>query len=409
MPRGHGGRNGRSAGRGNDIFRGTFRNLPPVPEPFKNLINAVPVRSAAAHLARAWPAFDAPRFITLATHELDALEMKARAMQIADALEATLPAEFPHAADVIEASLALPEAGDAMAGLSSDDRGLKGWILWPVGEYVARQGLAHPERALRVLHALTQRFTAEFAIRPFLVAHPELVLRTLAEWVRDPSPHVRRLVSEGSRPRLPWGLQLKTLIADPSPTLPLLRALQDDESEYVRRSVANHLNDIAKDHPALVAEWLETHLSGASAERRALLRHASRTLIKKGDARVLRAWGVGERFTGDVTVRVSPARVKVGESVTLTVVLAARGKRAKTTQRLAIDYVMHYVKANGGTSPKVFKGWEIELVPGDERTLAKRHSMRPVTTRRYYPGVHRIEVQVNGVSVGSGEFRLGVP
>src|SRR5439155_5352418 len=133
------------------------------------------------------------------------------------------------------------------------------------------------------------------AIRPFIVRHPALAFATLARWTTDPSPQVRRLVSEGSRPRLPWGLQLKSLIADPSPTLPLLEALMDDESEFVRRSVANHLNDIAKDHPALVAEWIETHLPGASAQRRALLRHASRTLIKRGDARILKAWGLGRK------------------------------------------------------------------------------------------------------------------
>ncbi len=115
-----------------------------------------------------------------------------------------------------------------------------------------------------MLHAITQRFTAEWAIRPFIVAHPALCFATLERWVDDPSVHVRRLVSEGSRPRLPWGLQLKSLIADPTPTLPLLEALQDDASEYVRRSVANHLNDIAKDHPQLIAQWLERHLPGAS-------------------------------------------------------------------------------------------------------------------------------------------------
>ena len=127
---------------------------------------------------------------------------------------------------------------------------------------------AAPERGLAALQAMTQRLTAEFAIRPFIVRHPALVFETLAHWTRDRSAHVRRLCSEGSRPRLPWGLRLNALIDDPSPTLPILAALQDDPSEYVRRSVANHLNDIAKDHPALVAGWLATHLPGASAERR---------------------------------------------------------------------------------------------------------------------------------------------
>jgi 3-methyladenine DNA glycosylase AlkC len=374
-------------------------------EPFKNFINAALVRSAAAHLERAWPAFDRARFTRLAVEGLDALEMKGRALHICAAMEVTLPADFSHAARVLEGALAPPDEGGEPSALGASDAGLRGWILWPAGEFVARRGMAHPERALQTLHAITQRFTAEFAIRPFLVAHPELTFGMLARWVHDPSAHVRRLVSEGSRPRLPWGVQLKALIADPSPTLPLLRALQDDRSEYVRRSVANHLNDIAKDHPALVAEWLETHLPGASAERRGLLRHASRTLIKRGDARILRAWGLGRAFAGTASLAISPRRVAVGEAVALTLELHSTARRS---QKLAIDYVVHHVKANGTTSPKVFKGWVVDLAPHETRTLTKRHSMKPVTTRRYHAGAHAIDISINGKVVASATFTLSL-
>lgn len=373
-------------------------------EPFKHLINGPLIESAAAHLARVWPAFDAPRFVALATQHLDALELKARALQITDALSATLPAEFDAAADVLEAALGPAEAGEQMADLQITEGGLAGWVLWSAGEFVAQRGLQHPERALRTLHAITQRFTAEFAIRPFLITHEALTLRALAEWVHDPSVHVRRLVSEGSRPRLPWGVQLKAFVADPSPTLPLLRALQDDPSEYVRRSVANHLNDIAKDHPAIVAEWVETYLPSADAPRRALLRHASRTLIKRGDARVLHAWGIGDRFAGEMSLVLSPAVVSVGDTVVLT--LELRAPTNGSPQTLAIDYAVHHVKADGRTSPKVFKGWTCTLAPGESRTLVKRHSMRAVTTRRYYAGEHRVSVQVNGTTVADAAFLL---
>jgi 3-methyladenine DNA glycosylase AlkC len=234
-----------------------------MPEPFKNLLNENVVRDIGERLSRAGPGFERRRFERLAVDGLDALEMKARAMQIASALEATLPADFDAAAGRLEA---------AIAG------GLAGWALWPVGELVARRGLATPERGLAVLHALTQRFTAEWAIRPFIVQHPALAFETLQRWTADPSEHVRRLVSEGSRPRLPWGLQLKSLIADPSPTLPLLEALLDDPSEYVRRSVANHLNDIAKDHPHRLADWLERHLPHATVQSTSLHPHERRRL-----------------------------------------------------------------------------------------------------------------------------------
>ncbi len=373
-------------------------------EPFKTYLHADSVAAAGRHLNRVWPEFDRRRFELMAGQGLDALELKQRAMQIAAALRATLPQDFEHAAAVIEASLAPPLPDHEGVSQQRDDAaGLSGWVIWSFGEYVARAGQAQPARALEVLHALTQRFTAEWAIRPFIVSHPQLSFATLQRWVHDPSVHVRRLVSEGSRPRLPWGLQLKGLIADPSPTLPLLEALQDDASPYVRRSVANHLNDIAKDHPGLIALWLDRHLPGASVERTALLRHACRTLIKQGDAPVLRAWGLGRRLKGEVSLRVAPRRVRLGGDLAIDVQLASTARRP---QSLLIDYAVHHVKANGSTSPKVFKGWAIELAPGETRALSKRHALKPITTRRYFAGEHAVELFVNGASVAREAFHL---
>ena len=377
-----------------------------MPEAFKNLINPGTVREIGAQLARAWPAFDRKRFERLALNSLETLEFKARAQHVCNALEATLPSDFERAAAVLEKSLA--PVGTRRSTVAPDvatGAGLNGWAVWPLGEYVARRGLESPERALSALHALTQRFTAEWPVRTFIETHPELTFATLAAWARDPSEHVRRLASEGSRPRLPWGLQLKTLIADPSPTLPLLRALQDDESEYVRRSVANHLNDIAKDHPAIVAEWLEAHLPDASPQRRALLRHASRTLIKRGDARILKAWGLGQKLRGEAGLKVAPKRVAIGDSIELAVALKSNTRKA---QKLVIDYAVHHVKANGATSAKVFKGWVLELDAGEERLLRKRHSLKLITTRRYHAGRHVLDLLVNGEKVASAAFELEI-
>jgi 3-methyladenine DNA glycosylase AlkC len=374
-----------------------------MPEPFKNLINAGTVDAAARHLALHCASFDARRFRTLATRGLEALEFKARAQHVCAALEATLPEDFAHACEVIEAALAPVRGDEPLGEFHGLDGGLAGWVVWPLTEYVARRGLETPERALDALHALTQRFSAEWAIRPFIEQHPALAFRTLAQWARDPSPHVRRLVSEGSRPRLPWGLQLKTLIADPAPTLPLLEALQDDPSEYVRRSVANHLNDIAKDHPALVAQWLERHLPDAPAARRTLLKHASRTLIKRGDVRVLKAWGLGRPLAGAAALRVAPRRIVLGEAITLELVLQSNARR---TQKLVIDYAVHHVKASGATSAKVFKGWTIDLAPGATLTLTKRHALRPITTRTYHAGRHEVDVRINGAVCAQAFFDL---
>jgi 3-methyladenine DNA glycosylase AlkC len=374
-------------------------------EPFKNLINAQTVRDAGRHLERAWPAFARSRFETLALSGLDALEFKARALHLCAALEATLPQDFARATDVIEASLA-PADGDDVVTPRTNHAGLAGWVVWPLAEYVARRGLASPQRALQALHALTQRLTAEWAIRPFIEQHPALTFATLARWTRDPSAHVRRLVSEGSRPRLPWGMRLNALVADPTPTLPLLLALQDDPSDYVRRSVANHLNDIAKDHPDLVAAWVESQLRDAPAARRALLRHASRTLIKQGHPRTLRAWGLARKLHGSACLTLSKRRVTVGDTLELRVALSST---SAARQPLAIDYVVHHVKANGTASPKVFKGWAVELAPREQRELRKSHSLRPVTTRRYHAGRHCVELRINGQTVAQAVFDLRVP
>jgi 3-methyladenine DNA glycosylase AlkC len=374
-------------------------------EPFKNLLNAPLVKAAGRRLHATWPGFDRRVFERIALADLDALEMKARAMRIADALEAALPPSFDTACGVIEAALAPPielEGDSGERNLARD--GLAGWIVWPLGEFVARRGLDEPERALNALHALTQRLTAEFAIRPFIVRHPELTLSTLLHWAGDPSAHVRRLASEGSRPRLPWGLRLQSLIADPTPTLPILAALQDDASKYVRRSVANHLNDIAKDHPALVVDWVKRHLPDAHAQRRALLSHASRTLIKRGHAPMLALWGAGRAFEGSCRLSITPRRIVLGNSVTLTLTLHSTARRK--TQTLLIDYAVHHVKANGSTSPKVFKGWKLALAPREARTLTKQHSFKPVTTRRYLPGRHPVTVSINGAVVAEAALSL---
>jgi 3-methyladenine DNA glycosylase AlkC len=372
-------------------------------EPLKLRLDAALVRDAAHHLHRAWPGFDGVRFTALALDGLDVLELKPRARHIAAALDATLPADFAALADTLEACLAPATGDDSLP--ASGPAGLAGWIVWPLTEVIANRGQDHPQRALAALHALTQRWTAEWALRPFIERHPALTFDTLHRWTTDPSAHVRRLVSEGSRPRLPWGLQLRGLIADPTPTLPLLRALQDDPSDYVRRSVANHLNDIAKDHPGLVADWLAQHLPDAPAARVALLRHASRTLVKAGDARVLAAWGIGAPLRGEAALDVSPAGIALGESVRLEVRLRSTARHA---QRLVVDYAVHHVKADGRTAAKVFKGWVLELAPGEERRLAKQHAVRAITTRRYHAGRHVVALHVNGRALAEAAFDLRI-
>ena len=372
-------------------------------EPLKNLISPAVVDGIGQHLKRADRRFDRAAFAAAALPGLEALELKARVLQVARALASTLPADVDRALGLMEASLGPAGEGDDLSQLRTSDAGLAGWAVWPLTEAVVLVARQAPERGLAALHAMTQRLTAEFAIRPFLIDHPGIGFRILESWLGDRSAHVRRLVSEGSRPRLPWGLRLQQLVDDPSPTLPLLAALQDDPSEYVRRSVANHLNDIAKDHPDIVVGWLETHLPAATEARRALLRHASRGLVKQGHAPALMAWGLGQKLRGSAALALSAAHVKLGSDLGLQLKLRST---AAHPQRLAIDYAVHHVKANGTLSPKVFKGWVIELGPREERLLEKRHSLKPVTTRRYHAGAHVVDVRINGQVVAEGSFEL---
>lgn len=381
-------------------------------EPFKNFISPATVQHMAQHLGRTLPGFDAERFQALALHQQAELELKARILRIADALTATLPPDFGAACDAVEAALAPPLPLDAhgepvTAGSALHPDGLAGWSIWALGEWVARVGVpldaALWPRALACLHALTQRSTAEFAIRPFLQAHPDRVWPTLMRWSQDPSAHVRRLASEGSRPRLPWGLRLHALVSDPAPSLPLLEALQDDPSRYVRRSVANHLNDIARDHPPVVSGWLECHLPGAPEPRRQLLRHASRGLIKARHAPTLAVWGLGVPLQGQARFSLDTVQAAIGSSIGLRLHLVSQ---AGQPQALEIDYAVHHARPQGGHSVKVFKGWRCQLQPGAELRLDKRHSLREVTTRRLWPGAHRIELRINGQTVAEAGFEL---
>lgn len=374
-------------------------------EPFKELFSRALVEAMALHISRVWKGFDAPAFTGAALKDFKSLELKARANQIAAALAATLPKDAPRALAILTKALRpLDKSGQPLADPS---KGLAGWAIWPMGEYVARIGLEHPAESLAALRAFTIRSTSEFAIRPFLVAHQRKTLAILKTWAKDNNEHVRRLVSEGSRPRLPWGLRLKDFVRDPAPILPLLEALKDDPSEYVRRSVANSLNDIAKDHPDLVAGIAKRWLRGASKERARLVRHACRTLIKAGHEKTLAALGYNSKPAVQIAhfALTTPA-VNYGTHAAFVAELRSTGARP---QNIVLDYVVHHRKKSGETAPKVFKWKTLVLQPKQHLRLERRHAIRAITTRVYYPGRHRIELLINGRVTAGGDFDLKMP
>jgi len=324
------------------------------------------------------------------------LSLTGRGFQIAAALRKHLPAGYPQAVEVLLASTAQPHDHRASGGMAA-------FLYMPHLFFVARHGLDHFEESMRAQYALTQLFTAEFSIRAYLEKHPEATLARLREWTRDPSPHVRRLVSEGTRPRLPWAPRLRAFQKDPRPVIELLELLKDDPELYVRRSVANNLNDIGKDHPELLTTIAKRWLRGASEERRWIVNHALRSAVKRADPGALGALGYGTK--AEVSLRdrrVTPARPKIGGSVAVSFTLV--NTRAKA-QRIMVDLVVHFVKARG-SGAKTFKMKALTLAPGGQVTVSKKIGLKQLTTRKHYPGVHDVEALLNGRRVALGRFTL---
>lgn len=329
--------------------------------------------------------------------ELDALELKARTVLIAEKLRQFLPADYPKALRILLAIL------DEERGFEPISKA--GLRLMAIPCFIERYGLAHAEESLDAMPRVTRVSSCEFALRPLIAQEPKLTMARLRQWARDSDEHVRRLASEGSRPRLPWGAQLRELIADPSPTLALLERLKDDPSLYVRRSAANHLNDIGKDHPELLLARMEAWAEDASEERRWLINHALRTLVKCGDQRALAILGYGQAAVELRDLRLEPARLQFGRELEFGFSLRNLGDEP---QQLMIDFLMHFMKANGQTAPKVFKLKKMRLAGGERARISKRFAIRPISTRRYYPGPQRLEIQVNGRVLGAAEFELAM-
>jgi len=355
---------------------------------FKDELDRRLARALADELRRAWPDFPEPRFTRGIAAALEPLELLARADLLAERLAATLPAAFADGAAVLWRALESPT--------------FTGWMTLPCGAFVAKRGLDEPGVALPLLAGLTPRWSSEAPIRPFIERHPGLTYEYLRRWCTDGDEHVRRLVSEGTRPRLPWAPRLRDLVADPSPNIPLLDALVDDESAYVRRSVANHLNDISKDHPDLALDLAEGWAVRGDAGAW-VVRHGLRTLVKRGDPRALGLVGADTHTPVElVDLRADRHRIAIGDSVTFTFTL--RLPDGSTACDAVIDYRVHYAGARATKAPRVFKLTRRRLEPARPVTITRAHRFEHVSVRRIHPGRHRIDVQVNGRVLGAVDF-----
>jgi len=374
-------------------------------EPFKNLLTKKIIATMAAHFQNQWSEFDNKGFVRTATNNFESLELKARTERITETMIDYFPADFEHAAKIILASLGPPLADDLSAD-SVDADGIAGWAIMPLAHYVGLRGHNHFDLSMTLFKEMTQRASAEFGIRFFILVEPNKTLAVLKTWTTDDNQHVRRLVSEGIRPRLPWAMRLPIFIEDPAPVIDLLEQLKDDKSEYVRRSVANNLNDIAKDHPDLVAQIAAQWLHEASKERTKLIKHACRTLIKSGHKKTLAVLGFKPARIKQTSIDISTPTVVFGDALQFTLSICSD---IKQDQAVIIDYIIHHQKANGTTSPKVFKWRTTTLVANKTLTITKKHALKKITTRVYYPGLHRLEIMVNGVSVAKADFQLLMP
>jgi 3-methyladenine DNA glycosylase AlkC len=363
----------------------------------KTFFSPALVRRLGADLARAHPTFPERKFVKAACDGLDGLELLDRGRHIAQALTTHLPSSYPEALDVLLRSLGPEHAGDELLGA-----GMAPFFYLPHTLFVATHGLDDFDLSMRAQYELTKRFSAESSIRPYLAHDPERALAWLTRWLSDANPHVRRLVSEGTRLRLPWAPRVPWLDANPHRILSLLERLKDDSSTMVRRSVANNLTDLGKVHPELLIRTAAAWLRDGTAERRQLVEHALRSAIKRGDARALGLLGFGAR-PAVVVARASftPRRVAIGGRVAIGFQLRSTSTRA---QDLLVDVAVHFVKARGLTSAKVFKLTRLALGAGEAIDLKTSVSLAIHTTRVPRPGRHAVDVIVNGQALPAGWF-----
>ncbi|MBB2946477.1 3-methyladenine DNA glycosylase AlkC [Actinoplanes lutulentus] len=362
----------------------------------EELIGVDTARRLVTAIARAAPGY---YLVTLraAPAVLGGLALRERADLLRDALITDLPGSYDDFSAVVRAA----------AGNERFD----GWLIWPVTAAVAQKAVAENtgaafDDAMAVMAQLTPRLSAEFAIRTLLRHDLDRALPIVQEWTASPDHEVRRLATEGTRPYLPWSIRVPQILARPGVTMPILNALYRDDSEYVRRSVANHLNDLSRDQPDLVVDTARRWLTAPGTHTGQLVRHALRTLIKRGHPGALELLGFTPAAVEIDGPALDRAAIPFGGTLGFTATIHNPGPE---TARLAIDYVVHHRRANGSQSAKTFKLTIRTLAAGESVTISREHSFRAISTRRYYPGEHAIALQVNGVATEPVGFNIRTP
>lgn len=365
-------------------------------EPLKHIYDGRFLEEFADKMFGAWPDFDRERFLGLTRgSDWDSLELKARTRRITESLGAVLPAEFRQALDVLYL------VDESCTGFP--------YLFFP--DFVELYGRSEKDfgHSMEALERFTQRSSAEFAVRPFILDRPEEMARQLLAWAEHPSEHVRRLASEGSRPRLPWAPALPMFKRDPSPVLPVLERLKADPSLYVRKSVANHLNDIAKDHPELVIA-IAKRWKGEDPLTDWIVRHACRTLIKRADPAIMELFGYAEAgpeaaaLVSEAKLSLSRQSLSIGEEVQATFAFTPVAGDREQPIKLRVEYGIDFVKSAGSTSLKRFLLSDRTFAPGVRVEGTRTHRFADLSTRKHYAGNHVVTLWVNGAEVARTEL-----
>ncbi|MFF7145584.1 DNA alkylation repair protein [Streptomyces nodosus] len=358
------------------------------------LIDVDAIRCLVTELETAAPGQRLAKTSSITSSDLEPLNLRARSDLVEAALLNDLPDDYYAVAAIFRRALASP--------------GFSGWSIWPVTEAVAALALSSDVPAafddgLSLLAELTPRLTSEFAIRRFLMADLDRALESVMTWTAHPDAAVRRLASEGTRPFLPWAIRVRSILDTTACTVPILNALHEDESDYVRRSVANHLNDLSRQDPDLVVSLATEWLRDPGRHTRSVVRHGLRTLIKRAHPGALALMGFSASALTVSTPRLESKQVQAPGKLAFAFDVTNDGPEPAN---IAVDYVIHFVKANGSLSDKVFKLAVRELAPGETTRFTKSHVFRPMTTRVHHAGTHALEVQVNGSRSGWTDFTL---
>ncbi len=369
-------------------YRSCLFSLTAIMEDFKlkNVYNPELVRSLANVLQEQMPTFPTQNFVkSILDNDWENRELKERMRHITVCLREFLPSDYEKALHILRA------IAPSCVGFP--------YLFFP--DFVEQYGLEQEEISLSALELFTQFSSSEFAIRPFIMRNPECIMARMLDWAAHPNHHVRRLASEGCRPRLPWGTALKAFQRDPAPILPILERLKADESEYVRRSVANNLNDIAKDHPDLVLE-IASRWKGANTDTDRIIKHALRTLLKRGNPAALALFGFSEKTSAHVSkLRFHAASVAIGESTTFSFdIVSEKGGDIR------VEYGVYYVKASGEAVRKVFFIHEKPYNAGETISITRKISFQQRTTRKHYAGEHRLVVIVNGKELAETNIQV---